>query len=682
MNKHHANVGIALQRACAVVRILIILGLLPVSITMLPPVNAQEEQSEQSTPPDPVEPAAYPQAVHTVYLPMVARSGAASADLPTISDFRAEPASILAGEAVVLHWSAVGADSLTLLPTVGTIPADTTSTGSLYPETTTTYTLQASNGAGETSATVTVIVTNPEPGEKPAITSFTAEPSTITAEETATLTWSARNATSLSISPDVGEVTGSSVQVAPAATTTYTLTATNDAGETSASVTVTVERASNSQNGFFVLRDYLTYNAATAVDAQGNAHLAFYLSDERHQDDPRGQPAYYAYCPGSSVDCTDPSNWSGLAQFSSQVSEVQIVATSDGKPRLLVRHNGSRGYEYEYWACHQQCTDAQNWAGVIAAQAAGVELWNTDMPQHSFALDSQGRPRFIYSNGWGNGRPTAIYYAFCDASDCTQPGTWQDSPIYGPLEGRTVTADYASLVFDGDKPRVITRLNLSGLPVGVNYHQCDQDCNTRDSWNSVELPNPNGIMWTNWDLALDAQGRPRIALYEPATIDITVGGKLYYGWCDTDCGNGDAPFQLVQVASGEGKSVDLAIDAQGRTHMVYDAGQRGTLGELWCDTGCTDANQWQRRILETNEKLMEEFKPASPFHCDQPDEQRAWLDAIPTVDFDPQSRLVVAYDVKNVVTCYYRDPTKPNDPPQSRVERLWWAVRWAVFPQP
>jgi hypothetical protein len=136
----------------------------------------------------------------------------------------------------------------------------------------------------------------------------------------------------------------------------------------------------------------------------------------------------------------------------------------------------------------------------------------------------------------------------------------------------------------------------------------------------------------------------------------------------------------VQVASGEGPSVDLEIDNQGRTHMVYDAGQRGVLGHLWCDSNCTSAESWQRRILETNEELMADFAPAIPFTCNQ-QTAYAWLDAIPSLTFDNTGKLVVAYDVKYVATCYYQDPAKP-DPIITRVERIWWAVRWAYFAQP
>ena len=126
-------------------------------------------------------------------------------------------------------------------------------------------------------------------------------------------------------------------------------------------------------------------------------------------------------------------------------------------------------------------------------------------------------------------------------------------------------------------------------------------------------------------------------------------------------------------------NADLLIDAQGRSHMVYDAGQRGVLGEVWCNTACTSAGAWQRRILETNEQLMHEFTPASPLSCSQQDV--AWLDALPAATVDTAGRLVVAYDTKFVARCFYYDPADPTHKIYTRIERVWWAVRWAQFPR-
>jgi len=74
----------------------------------------------------------------------------------------------------------------------------------------------------------------------PVIQSFSAQPSTIAAGGSSTLAWSVTGASSLSIDHGVGTVTGSSVSVSPAATTTYTLSATNAAGSSTAATTVTV----------------------------------------------------------------------------------------------------------------------------------------------------------------------------------------------------------------------------------------------------------------------------------------------------------------------------------------------------------------------------------------------------------------------------------------------------------
>ena len=75
----------------------------------------------------------------------------------------------------------------------------------------------------------------------PTISSFTATPLTITAGQQVTLSWSVSGATSVSINNGVGDVTYvTSKTVAPAATTQYTLTATNANGSKTASVTITV----------------------------------------------------------------------------------------------------------------------------------------------------------------------------------------------------------------------------------------------------------------------------------------------------------------------------------------------------------------------------------------------------------------------------------------------------------
>ena len=77
--------------------------------------------------------------------------------------------------------------------------------------------------------------------ERPAINSFTAEPSSIERGQSSTLNWSISNATDMSINQNVGPVQSQGQrQVFPTNTTTYTLTARGPGGNDSRSVTVTV----------------------------------------------------------------------------------------------------------------------------------------------------------------------------------------------------------------------------------------------------------------------------------------------------------------------------------------------------------------------------------------------------------------------------------------------------------
>ncbi len=78
-------------------------------------------------------------------------------------------------------------------------------------------------------------------GSAPTISSFTASSSSVSAGTPVTLNWNTSSASYLIVSPGAGAVRGTSVTVTPAATTTYTLYATNAFGRTTATVTITVD---------------------------------------------------------------------------------------------------------------------------------------------------------------------------------------------------------------------------------------------------------------------------------------------------------------------------------------------------------------------------------------------------------------------------------------------------------
>ena len=77
--------------------------------------------------------------------------------VPTITSFKASPASIAAGSSSTLSWATTGATSIAITPGTFTSTSASGST-SVSPTATTTYTLTATNAAGSTTATEKVTV--------------------------------------------------------------------------------------------------------------------------------------------------------------------------------------------------------------------------------------------------------------------------------------------------------------------------------------------------------------------------------------------------------------------------------------------------------------------------------------------------------------------------------------------
>ena len=75
--------------------------------------------------------------------------------LPNIANFTASESSVAAGTQVVLNWNVSGASYLIVTPQVGAIRGTTVT---VTPAQTTTYTLDATNEFGRTTATVIVTV--------------------------------------------------------------------------------------------------------------------------------------------------------------------------------------------------------------------------------------------------------------------------------------------------------------------------------------------------------------------------------------------------------------------------------------------------------------------------------------------------------------------------------------------
>jgi hypothetical protein len=184
---------------------------------------------------------------------------------------------------------------------------------------------------------------NPIPA-KPMISEFGAEPTNITAGETATLQWRVSGSASVRIEPDIGIVTGTSVTVSPQTTITYTLIATNAAGETRATTTVTVQDGTTPPPdiaGELIFSRSSTRSADIVVDEQGGIHAIAVRDNPRFDEDPLA--LIYAYCAPVHLDrCAERDAWD-LVELAADSAFAQIALTPQGQPRILYEEGSGGG---------------------------------------------------------------------------------------------------------------------------------------------------------------------------------------------------------------------------------------------------------------------------------------------------------------------------------------------------
>jgi hypothetical protein len=148
--------------------------------------------------------------------------------------FQGQPQQIRAGETAVLNWQVENAETVSI-DGIGNVDPRGGSTN-VAPNETTTYRITARNRISEVSETVTITVVRPDVR----ILFFTASPMNVQEGGSTTLSWQTENADSVEISGVGGVAQNGSQIVTPTGNTTYTITARNRFGQTSAQVAVQV----------------------------------------------------------------------------------------------------------------------------------------------------------------------------------------------------------------------------------------------------------------------------------------------------------------------------------------------------------------------------------------------------------------------------------------------------------
>jgi hypothetical protein len=157
--------------------------------------------------------------------------------LAVIGTFSSNPATVNSGGTSNLLWNVTGATSVSIDQGIGQV--DVAGTKVVSPPTTTVYTISATNSAGTVTRSATIMVNSAPPaGMPPVIGTFS---SNLNSDNTSTLSWNVTGADLVSIDQGIGQVDVAGTRVvSPAASTTYTLSATNSTGTVSRSVVITL----------------------------------------------------------------------------------------------------------------------------------------------------------------------------------------------------------------------------------------------------------------------------------------------------------------------------------------------------------------------------------------------------------------------------------------------------------
>jgi hypothetical protein len=479
----------------------------------------------------------------------------------------------------------------------------------------------------------------------PVIVRFGGAPATIVAGAASTLSWQVTGATEVRISPDVGVVTGGIVDVSPATTTEYILTASNAHYSVTAKTTVRVETASgNAFTGVVFGQDRFLEGADVATDGQGSIH---YLFSTVSTDAQTGKGWTYARCPVAAKDgCADPAKWQ-LVALGRTDALAQLVVTDDGRPRVWLKSTLAARPIFAYGECNSSCDRAENWhfVDVVHSKYWYPSLEELEYRHESFALDPQGRPRFVYFH-YDDTNPDVhgMRYAFCN-SNCTSEASWDTVRI-----SSTESLWRPALAFTAaGQPRIVA-MNLQGER-RMMYVQCDSDCESADSWPEVPLFGAAGGH-VSWSLAIDPNtGAVRVAYHaEPLS-------KLWMMWCPVDCldvEKWDGVALTLDNAPG-GRNPALALDGAGRPHIAYeyaDASQNG-LGYLRCASDCYTLSTahkgvWEDQVVESGEALLEAYPLFVPQGCKDP----AWLSGLrPSLALDGRNRARFAFEADGYSYC-------------------------------
>jgi hypothetical protein len=437
----------------------------------------------------------------------------------------------------------------------------------------------------------------------------------------------------------------------------------------------------------FIAPETSTNGAAVAVGRDGTVHMA--AATYNHGGD---GVVIYATCTEACAE--DDATWRRVEIPAGDVIRTEIAVTPAGAPRLLITVTGeSGGRDFLYAECGpglfggvpDGCYTPDGWrigriAGNYESSMGG--FFEYTLPTRSFALDPAGAPRFIYVDANYVIEPDhyGAFYMSCDAS-CTDPANWTETDLANHLEYDTeqFTRPVLAMGPNGSAHLLAWVYGFepdgTDIPDDLYYYECLADCGDRANWSRVSLLYPGSGSYPSptWDIATDAQGRPRAALFVGGGAhEEGIDYSLLYLWCNEAC-TSDTGWSATKIYEGSmGESPAITIDPEGRPHVAFLSDQAmPVIAE--CDADCEgDAPVWNGTIFEDTGHIADDRPTALPFTCDG----ELWNALSPDLALAPDGTAYVAYDISVEARCLYQEFGEPEI--TYEFHEIWRGVRLAT----
>jgi len=384
------------------------------------------------------------------------------------------------------------------------------------------------------------------------------------------------------------------------------------------------------------------WQTSTLVDGSGGVHTAYFTNQFIH----------YAYCPAG---CDDPANWTQTpltgAGPNDSLDYPALALDPTNRPRMM----WFKDHYYYYAECNANCTNAGNWTAVQVPVANQIDYIYPQTARY-FALDSQGRPRFVcYGSDYDDwGVYKGFNYTTCDGN-CTNAANWHSDLI-----------DLQDWFYD---PQIV--LNANGQPrvMGTLDHEtlaylgCNANCSQSENWGGVSLYDVG--YYGEFAFRLDSLGRPRVAFYTGTSSD----PNLYYAWSSsTDYTSTQWDNYGQDLAPFDWRSLDLAIDSQNRPHIVF-ASSAADLDYARCTANCeSDTATWQVQHVETSDEL----DASDPIPLDPGCTVSTWMvEGYPSLALDAMDQSSLSYYTRHSQFCLGIDN-------QYHTRHDVWALRFAT----